>query len=324
MSTLLTNCLLQGEITNILVDGERIAKIGREVYEHTREIDVGGKIVIPGMIDLHTHIRDMKQSYKEDWITAGRAALQGGVTTVFDMPNTNPPTTDANNYQTKKGYAKKSSVNFGLYAGATPENYSEMKMFLDEEANVAGIKIFLAGSSSNEVVSNTDLLTRFFILATQYNKPVLVHCESQEDINIALEKYQGAMYNSVQYHNKIRSTEAAAKAVEQVLSIAAKVKNKLLILHVSSADEINIIKEYKRNCDFPLYCEVTPHHLLLNETDLPFCGNYGKVNPPIRTQADNDALWQALADGFIDTIGSDHAPHCQTDGRSGNRVFLFY
>jgi dihydroorotase len=309
MSLLLSNCILSGELVNILIDGEFIAKIGTEKFEHTREIDLKKKIVLPGMIDLHTHIRDMKQSYKEDWVTAGRAALAGGVTTVFDMPDTIPPTSDANNYQIKKGFARKSAVNFGLYAGATPDNFSEMKMFLDEEANLAGIKIYLESSNTHQIISDDEMLKRFFILAKQYNKPVLVHCEAQQEIHELEEQYRGSKYDSVKYHNRIHTAAAAVKALKQVLAIADQVQGKLIISQISSADEVEVLGEYKKNCDYPLYCEVTPHHLLLNESDLPFCGLVGKVNPPLRTQADNDALWQALNDGIIDVIASNHAPH---------------
>ena len=316
MSILLSNCILSGEPVNILIDGEFIAKIGTEKFEHTREIDLKRKLVIPGMIDLHTHIRDMKQSYKEDWVTAGRAALAGGVTTVFDMPDTIPPTGDANNYQIKKGYARKSAVNFGLYAGATPGNFSEMKMFLDEEANIAGIKIYLESSNTHQIISDDEMLKRFFILAKQYNKPVLVHCEAQDEIHELQEKYRGPQYDSVKYHNKIHTTEAAVKALKLVLAIADQVKTKLIISQVSSADEVKVLREHKKNCDYPLYCEVTPHHLLLNESDLPFCGMIGKVNPPLRTFVDNDALWQALEDGIIDVIASNHAPHSADEKES--------
>jgi dihydroorotase len=309
MSLLLSNCILSGQVVNIHIDGEFIAKIGAEKYEHTREIDLKRKIVIPGMIDLHTHIRDMKQSYKEDWVTAGRAALAGGVTTVFDMPDTIPPTSDANNYQIKKGFARKSAVNFGIYAGATPDNFSEMKMFLDEEANIAGIKIYLESSNTHRIISDEEMLKRFFILAKQYNKPVLVHCEDQNDIHELEEKYRGTQYNSVKYHNMIHTAAAAVKALKRVLAIADEVRGKLIVSQVSSADEIKVLREHKKNCDYPLYCEVTPHHLLLNESDLPFCGLAGKVNPPLRTFLDNDALWQALDDGIIDVIASNHAPH---------------
>lgn len=309
MSLLLSNCILSGELVNILIDGEFIAKIGTEKFEHTREIDLKKKIVIPGMIDLHTHIRDMKQSYKEDWVTAGRAALAGGVTTVFDMPDTIPPTSDANNYQIKKGFARKSAVNFGIYAGATPDNFSEMKMFLDEEANIAGIKIYLESSNTHQIVTDDEMLKRFFILAKQYNKPVLVHCEDQQEIHRLESVFQGPRFDSVMYHNKIHTTEAAVKALKRVLTIANQVKAKVIISQVSSSAEMQLLREHKKNCDYPLYCEATPHHLLLNESDLPFCGLIGKVNPPLRSHVDNDALWQALDDGIIDFIASNHAPH---------------
>jgi dihydroorotase len=309
MKTLLTGCNLNSKLTNILVDGEVISKIGSQNFQHEKQIDIAGNLVLPGMIDLHTHVRDMNQSYKEDWLSASRAALRGGVSAIFDMPNTIPPTTNHKNYLQKKEHAKKSLVNYGIYAGATPHNFHDIEILLEKESRVAGIKIFLAGSSSNDVISDHDLIKKFFVLAKRFDKPVLVHCELQDTIETQLQLYNGEEFNSVLYHNKIRNTGAAAKAVELVLSIADKIKNKLLLLHISSAEEINIIKKYKQNLDFPLFCEVTPHYLLINESILQRIGNCGKVNPPLRTSSDNVALWKALDEGIIDTIGSDHAPH---------------
>ena len=309
MKTLLTSCNFNSKLTNILVEGEVISKIGNENFQHDQQINIEGNLVLPGMIDLHTHVRDMNQSYKEDWLSASRAALKGGVSTIFDMPNTNPPTTNLNNYLHKKEYAKKSLVNYGIYVGATPYNFHEVEILLEKEPNVAGIKIFLAASSSNEIITNHDLIKKFFELAKRFDKPVLAHCELQDAIKTQSLLYKGEEFNSVLYHNKIRNTGAAGKAVELVLSIADKVKNKLLLLHISSAEEIDIIKKYKQNLDFPLYCEVTPHYLFIDESILQHIGNFGKVNPPLRTAADNDALWRALNEGIIGTIGSDHAPH---------------
>ncbi len=308
MKKLLKNCNFNGSPLNLLINNEYIESTGSILFPADSEYDLKGKIVLPGMIDLHTHIRDLGQSYKEDWTTASKAALSGGVTTVFDMPNTVPPTDTLEHLEMKRQVAVKSSVNYGIYAGATPHNLADLRLIL-EEGRIAGIKIFMAASSSNEVISDEHYLKKIFQLAKEFDKPVLTHCELHSCIESREKQFTAPSYNSVKFHSIIRDRKCAYKAVKLALKIAAEVGNSLMVLHVSTREEMELIREYKQHGDFPLYCEVTPHHLFLDEEVLETAGNFGKVNPPLRSREDADALFGAVIDGVVDTIGSDHAPH---------------
>ncbi len=312
MKKLLKNCNFNGTLLNLLINNEYIESTGSILFPADTEHDLQGKIVIPGMIDLHTHIRDMEQSYKEDWVSASKAALAGGVTTVFDMPNTIPPTDSPERLALKRKAAEKSLVNYGMYAGATPHNYDNLRLML-EEGRIAGIKVFLASSSSNEVLSDEHQLKKIFQLAKEFDKPILTHCELHSCIESREKQFTDHSFDSVLHHSTIRDRKCAYKAVKLVLKLAAEVGNSILVLHVSTREEMELIREYKQHGDFPLFCEVTPHHLFLNEKVLERAGNFGKVNPPLRLQEDADALMGAVIDGIVDTVGSDHAPHGLTE-----------
>ncbi|RLC47998.1 MAG: dihydroorotase [Candidatus Cloacimonadota bacterium] len=305
MRLLLKNCSLIEGLKNILIDGKKIAYIGYGFPDSDKQIDIQGNVVIPGIIDSHTHIRDLSLSYKEDWASASRAAVTNGITTVLDMPNTIPPTTNLYNLNLKRKQAKKSLVNYRFFLGATKSNIFEIDRILKANPNdVVGIKVFMSASNSNDIVQNKEVLRRIFSVAKFHNKPIVVHSELQECIDKWRTKIQ---YNSPIYHNQIRNRECAIKGTELVLKIVSEVWNTLYIAHISTAEEIDMIRKYKESNQ--VYCEVTPHHLLLNEKIIKKIGNIGKVNPPLRTEQDNKALWDAVLDGTIDTIASDHAPH---------------
>jgi len=309
MKLLLKNCLINGtspELENIIIENKKIVYIGSHPIACEKEIDVKGMVVMPGMIDPHVHIRDLGQNHKEDWESGSFAALGGGVTTVFDMPNTIPPTTTIENLNKKRLVATQSLVNHKFYVGATQDNYIELEKILKSKVDdIAGIKLFMATSTSNEFVEDESTLSRFFHLSRQYNLPIAIHAESQA----CLKKYaQSDIPKTIENHNQLRNRECAIEAVKTILKVAQKVGNPVYILHVSTAEEIELIREYKKHFD-NVYCEVTPHHLLLDQSAIEKFGNIAKVNPPIRETSDNVALWAAIADGTIDIIGSDHAPH---------------
>ncbi len=328
MKTLLKNCMLIEGISDIIIEDDKIVEIkpceksplqSSQCYDLTSErgtalavgcvtfdqvIDIKNKLVIPGMIDAHVHVRDMEQSNKETWETASLAALAGGVTTIIDMPNTIPATTNLRNLNSKREAAKKARVNYKFHLGATEHNLHELEQILmSDPSDVAGIKIFLAGSSSNEIVADENKIKEIFKLAKQYDKVVLVHSELQE----CLDSWQIIIEDKcIQNHDRLRNRECAIKGTELVLQLANEIGNKLYICHISTKEEIGLINKYK---NINIFCEVTPHHLTLESSILDLVGNFGKVNPPLRTSEDNQALWEAVVDGTIDCIGSDHAPH---------------
>jgi len=319
MKILLKNCKTVDGQQNLIIEDEKIIDIyssrkdegqrlgtrQRLETEFDQIIDIKSKLVIPGVIDPHTHIRDLQQSEKEDWTSASKAALAGGVTTVFDMPNTIPATTNLINLNIKRDAAKKALINYKFFIGATNSNQKDIEEILETNPNdVAGIKVFLAGSSNNDTVSHNEVLKNIFQTAKKYDQIVTVHTELQNCLD---DWKQRLPYNSVLKHNAIRNRQSSIKGTKLVLEIAEEIGNKICIAHCSTAEEIELIRKFKMSN--PVYCEITPHHLLLNESILEKVRNIGKVNPPLRTDKDNAALWEAIYDGTVDFIGTDHAPH---------------
>ncbi len=315
---LLKNCRFAEGQGSILIEDDKIIEVcyketkARNVIDFDQVIDIKNKLVIPGMIDAHVHVRDMEQNNKETWKTASMAAFAGGVTTIIDMPNTIPATTNLKSLNTKREAAKKAKVNYKFHLGATENNLQELNEILkNNSSDIAGIKIFMAGSSSNEVVADENKIIEIFKLAKQYDKVVLVHSELQE----CLDNWQIIIEDKcIQNHDQLRNRECAIKGTELVLRLANEIGNKLYICHISTKEEIGLISKYKNK---NIFCEVTPHHLTLEKSILDLVGNYGKVNPPLRTSEDNQVLWEAVVDGTIDCVGSDHAPHT-IDEKSAN------
>ncbi|MDO9578517.1 MAG: dihydroorotase family protein [Candidatus Cloacimonadales bacterium] len=306
MKTLLQNCQTPDGIKNILIEDELIAYIGSQTPDHDELLDCKGLVILPGMIDPHVHVRDLEKAYKETWETASKAAIAGGITTIMDMPNNKPATTNLAGLRAKRKAAKKSLGNYKFHLGATENNLEELREILQENPeDVAGIKVFLAGSSSNEVVQNPEKLKAIFKLAKEFDKIVLIHSEMQS----VLDKWQKQIpEQSIEFHNIIRNREAAIAGTKLVLNLAEITGAKLYICHVSTREEIELIRKAKRT-NKNIFCEVTPHHLVLDETILQKVGNFGKVNPPLRTKEDNAALLEAIKDGTFDCLGTDHAPH---------------
>ncbi|MBN1949039.1 MAG: dihydroorotase family protein [Candidatus Cloacimonetes bacterium] len=293
------------EMVNILIQGQKIISVGSDEPRADEIFDLSGKIVLPGMIDPHVHMRDLGQKDKEDWTSGSRAALAGGVTTVFDMPNTVPATLDPETLELKRKFAEKSDINYKFYLGATEGNLDSLQAILRKNPDdVAGIKVFLAASSSREVITNRETLVAVCRLAREYDRIVCVHTELQECIDI----WQASTLEPLAVnHHLLRNRVCAIEGTKICLDIANEIKCKLYIAHVTTEEEIELIRVFKN--DNRIYCEVTPHHLLLEHTILEKIGNIGKVNPPLRTERDLAALWQGIEDGTVDTVGSDHAPH---------------
>ncbi|MDP8201493.1 MAG: dihydroorotase family protein [Candidatus Tenebribacter burtonii] len=314
MKILLKNCKLIEGLKDIIIEDDKIVDIKPCEWSKTfamvdsfdQVIDIKNKLVIPGMIDAHVHVRDMEQNNKETWETASLAALTGGVTTIIDMPNTIPATTNLKGLNAKREAAKKAKLNYKFHLGATENNLQELEQILKSYSfDIAGIKIFLAGSSSNEVVADESKLKEIFKLAKKYDKVVLVHTELQS----CLDKWQQKIAEkTIQNHDILRNRKCAIEGTKLVLELANKIGNKLYICHVSTREEIELIRKAKQKST-NIFCEITPHHLTLEESVLNSVGNFGKVNPPLRTKDDNNALLEAVIDSTIDCVGSDHAPH---------------
>lgn len=262
------------------------------------EIDVEGKYILPGAIDVHVHFRTPGGTEKEDWTHGSKSALAGGVTTVLDMPNTNPPTVSQQSLDEKRALVRDDAlVNYGFYAGATKDNVTEVAAM----QNIAGVKIYMGSSTGNLLVDDIDVVEKFM---TDTGHLLVLHAESEACINEHAAEYEGE--NDPRVHSRIRDPECAEQAVREALERAVKHQHRVHFAHVSTARELELFRKMKKEY---ITVEVTPHHLFLSTDDYVKYQNMIRVNPPIREAADRDALWQGIADGTVDMVATDHAPH---------------
>ncbi len=293
---------------SVLVRNGKIAAI-EQTANAPKRIDCRGKILLPGLIDAHVHFRVPGAEYKEDWKTGSSAAVAGGVTTVIDMPNNNPSCTTREALLQKNEIAKADSkCNFSFHFGASNDNMQE----LQAAEGIASIKVFLGASTGNLLVTDENILRKIFSIAKQRGIIVTVHAEDEEIIkaNTAIAKEKG--WNHARYHSKIRTCEAEAKAIEKALRLQEEIGNRLHILHVSSAQGLELIKEAKESRD-GITCETAPHYLFLTEEATEKLGNFAKMNPSLKGKEDVNALWKGIRQGVIDLIATDHAPHTKEE-----------
>ncbi len=270
-------------------------------------IDAGGKYLLPGIIDDHVHFREPGLTHKADIYTESKAAVAGGVTSFMDMPNTIPNAITRDLLEEKFQLAsKKSLVNYSFYIGATNDNIDELKKI--DNSTVCGIKVFMGSSTGNMLVDDMNALQQIFSLSSSL---IAIHCEDEKIIRENIEKYK-AIYGeniSVFLHPAIRSSEACFKSSSLAVELAVKHNTRLHLLHLSSADEINLLDNSLSPEKKKITAEVCVHHLWFTDKDYQKKGTLIKWNPAIKLSSDRDALWKALIDGRIDVIATDHAPH---------------
>ncbi len=308
MKTLIQNAtvVLPNETvqTSVLVDGEKIAAIDPAMQSRAEEvIDARGLHLIPGVIDDQVHFREPGLTHKEDLLTASRACAKGGVTTFLEMPNTVPATTDRTQLEKKLALAaERSLVNYGFYIGATPHNLDELKRV----RRTPGIKIFIGSSTGDLLVDEQEALERIF---AETSLPITAHCEDEARVRANREKFSGTQ--DVADHSRIRDRRAAVLATERAMDLAFRHNHRFHVLHVSTADEAERVRDHRRL----ITAEVCPHHLFFSIDDYAALGTLVQMNPSLKTRADNAALWQALLDGRIQVIATDHAPHTLEEKR---------
>ena len=278
-----------GEKIEILINGEIIEKISENIdeskfenNENTRIINIEEKLVMPGVIDVHTHMREPGITYKEDFATGSHACAKAGITTFYDMPNTVPTTTTLENLLEKKKLANdKSIVNFGFhFGGSKNDNVEEIKKVLNSgETNT--VKIFMNVTTGEMLIEDDDILKKVF----KNSKLVLVHAENE--------------------------------MIDKAIELNKNYGKGLYVCHIPSENELKKVINAKKNNELntkehPIYAEVTPHHLFLN-TQIRESTEQNKMllrmKPELREKSDNQFLWEAINRGEIDTIGTDHAPH---------------
>ena len=279
-------------------------------------IDLEGKWLMAGGIDAHVHFREPGLTHKADIYTESRAAVAGGVTTVFDMPNTNPPTITAEALKGKLELADgRSAANIGFHIGATNANADIICSLIREgdEAcgvkpeDVAGVKVFMGSSTGNMLVDKGEALDRLFAVK---EKPVLVHCEDEAEIKANLQKAIDTYGEDIPFteHENIRSRRACIKSSIKALEKAIKYGTRLVLCHISTKEEVEMVRAAKMN-NPGIIAETSCNYLWFSNEDYARLGSRVKCNPSVKTAGDRQALREALASGAIDTIGSDHAPH---------------
>lgn len=273
------------------------------------ELDVQGLTLLPALIDPHVHFRTPGIEYKENWESGARAALYGGITTVFDMPNTLPPTITSERLEEKSALIDKQlkkcalPLHYGLYLGADKNHFDQIVQCKDK---IVGLKVFMGSSTGDLVMDDDSSLHAIFSLAAAHDLLLAVHAEDEERIKERKKQFTGVL--EPRMHSEIRHRDAAMRATAKAIELARLYGTRLYILHCGTKEEIALIRQAKRE-GLSVYVETTPHHLFLTVDDYSEWGTKVQMNPPLRTQDDVNALWEAIGDGTLDTIGSDHAPH---------------
>lgn len=270
-------------------------------------IDGAGKWLIPGVIDDQVHFRDPGLTHKGDLYTESRAAVAGGVTSFMEMPNTVPNALTQELLEEKYIMAaEKSLANFSFYMGASNDNLAEIVK--TDPRNVCGIKVFMGASTGNMLVDKAETLEGIFRDAPTL---VAVHCEDEDIIrkNTAAMREKYGENIPLEAHPLIRSREACLKSSTFAISLARKYNTRLHVLHLSTADELALLSDSPSDESKRITAEVCVHHLWFSEQDYPKLGSRIKWNPAIKSVSDRDALMQALLDGRLDVVATDHAPH---------------
>ncbi|MES2998645.1 MAG: dihydroorotase [Pseudomonadota bacterium] len=279
--------------------------------ESRQEISINAEhlLLLPGLIDPHVHFRTPGLEYKEDWRTAAQASIKGGYTTVFDMPNTLPPTVTQIELEKKKALINsqlkevKIPLRYHLFFGADKHHLDEIKKV---KGQVIGIKVFMGCSTGGLVIDDDESLQAIFKLAAEEEILVAVHAEDEQRLKENAKKFNLPQPYSV--HSQIRDETAAFIAVKKAIDLVRLYGTRLYILHTSTRQEIDLIAQAKAE-GLPVFAETTPHHLFLSTDDYGRLQGKGVMNPPLRTTEHQKALFNAIREGIIDTVGSDHAPH---------------
>lgn len=301
---------------DIIVEDDRIKEIIPEGISACSTdsfdvvLDASGCYVLPGVIDSHVHFRDPGLTHKGDMHTESLAALAGGVTTVFDMPNTKPQTTTVEALHEKQTIAEqKMHVNYAFFPGVTNDNLEELQRI--DTTTIPGFKLFMGSSTGNMLVDREQALEAIFRFAGEKGITLMAHCEDTETINRHMAYYKhltGSDDPDVRLHPLIRNEEACMKSSELGVRLAQKYDTHFHIAHVSTACELEMIKGLG-DAHRHITCEATVAHLLFSTVDYDTLGTRIKCNPAVKGFLDREALRRALVDDTVSTIGTDHAPH---------------
>lgn len=292
----------------IAIEEGKIHKIGKETHmpKADEKTDLRGFVVLPGLIDEHVHLRDENRAYKEDFASGTAAAAAGGFTTVLDMPNNDPVTMSAKRLENRMMLAApRLLINVGFYS-EFPNTISEVKEIAN--AGAVAFKLFLNGQTGGVNIDNDATLEEAFKAVADTKRLVAVHAEDRAMIAATEEKLKMAKKVAPVEFLRAHSEEAELRAVQRVLRLTQKTEARIHFCHVSTGEALREIAQAKRE-KRRVTCEVTPNHLMLTDDEVSRIGGLAIMAPPLRSRMQVNALWRALADGTVDCLGSDHAPH---------------
>jgi len=295
-------CYIDGKLVNtdITVSGGKIKSIGKADLNNHKVYDAENKIVLPGIIDTQVHFREPGSTDAEDLESGSRAAVLGGVTSLFEMPNTNPPTANLVEFEKKLKAAKnRMHSNYAFYFGATPSNTDQLAQLKNVEG-CCGVKLFAGSSTGNLLVDKEADIEK---VISSSDRVVSIHSEDEDIIKL---RKKFIRKGDVHSHHEWRNVECAMSSTRRVVKIAERYNKKIHVLHVTTKDEVDFLAMHKKNVTF----ETTPQHLTLYAPDCyDKLGTYAQMNPPLRGKEHYDRLWTAIKNNIVDVLGSDHAPH---------------
>ncbi|MEF8840148.1 MAG: dihydroorotase [Haloarculaceae archaeon] len=299
---LVTNAeLADGRTADVRVSGESVAAVGALDPEEDEDVlDADGKLLLPGMIDVHVHFREPGSPEKETWSSGSRSAAAGGVTTVVDQPNADPPTVTGEAFDAKAELAAPSCVDYGLNGGVTPD-WDPDSLF-DRPLFALG-EVFLADSTGNMGIE-AELFESALRRATDEGVTVTVHAEDADRFDDSARERGDEDYDA---WSAYRTPEAELAAVERACEVAGEVGARIHVAHTSTPEGVDAAS------GAGMTTEVTPHHLFLSREDLDELGTFGRMNPPLRDESRREALWERLVDGTVDMVATDHAPHTRLE-----------
>ena len=323
MKTIIRNATIVNEgrqfVGSVVIEDEMIQEVLESddtTQSYDVEIDATGLYLFPGVIDDHVHFREPGLTHKADIASESRTAAAGGVTSYMEMPNTNPPTTTLNLLEEKFQIAARDSrVNYSFYFGATNDNVETLPIL--DRTRVPGVKVFMGSSTGNMLVDRTESLYRIFATSPLL---LMAHCENtgiiEANIRAFKKKYKGQNDFPVRYHSRIRSVEACYESSALAVQMAKDTGARLHIAHVSTAKELELF-ENKPIEEKKITAEAVIAHLMFTTEDYDTLGTRIKCNPSVKTPEDRAALREALTNGLIDVVATDHAPHLESEKLGG-------
>ena len=312
VDTVLLNCKVyqDKEIfeAGIAIENGKIVKIGKppNLPDASEKIDLKGCLALPGLIDVHVHLRDQELAYKETFHTGTAAAAAGGITTVLDMPNNKPTTMDAHTLQERIRIAESQILtNVGFYS-AFPEEKTQIQQII--EVGAIAFKIFLVKQIGGLNIDDDQEIIEALNSAEELQTPVAFHAENKREIEEKMQKLMLEGKNDIWAFLEAHNPNAEIKSVKRIIALAEHSNAKVHICHVSCSETLKLISEAKKK-GIKVSCEVTPHHLLLSSDDFWEKGSLMVTDPPVRSKEEQQLLWKGISKGLVDVIASDHAPH---------------